>query len=254
MIKGTMRSGNPKKERQKHQNVYKFRANKNSRKTRALAGTPLDKLCKRCYEILKWKLDYHKYKPLKEPGKCIKCESKSIVKAYRMFCDNCATKHKICSKCGNKTEEYHQVGSKMTKDEKLEQVEKILATLKEREKRSITRAIMKGEIGYDPEKGLVYTGKDRKALKLKKKAKEEDSNDEFFGDNEDLLDEGDEYDDMNEGNMQQEGKESEEENNDEIDKESEGDANEVKDKDIKDVEKKESKKEEEDEWEDEPDQ
>eukprot|EP00826_Nyctotherus_ovalis_P036749 TRINITY_DN3284_c0_g2_i2.p1 TRINITY_DN3284_c0_g2~~TRINITY_DN3284_c0_g2_i2.p1 ORF type:complete len:215 (+),score=68.74 TRINITY_DN3284_c0_g2_i2:82-726(+) len=192
MIGGTMRSGNPKKEGQKHQNVYKFRPNKNSRKSRALVSTPLDKLCKRCYEILKWKLDYHKYKPLKEPGKCIKCESKTVVKAYRMFCDNCAAKNKICSKCGNKTEEFHHVGTKMSKDERVEKVEEILATLKEREKRSIMRGILKGEIAYNTEKGLVYTGKDSKALKLRKKKEEEEEFDMSDGSMEDQFDDEDE--------------------------------------------------------------
>eukprot|EP01022_Parablepharisma_sp_SALTPOND_P017692 TRINITY_DN2876_c0_g1_i1.p1 TRINITY_DN2876_c0_g1~~TRINITY_DN2876_c0_g1_i1.p1 ORF type:complete len:865 (-),score=62.86 TRINITY_DN2876_c0_g1_i1:2524-5118(-) len=183
MIGGTLRSGGPKKEGQKHQNVYKFRANKYSKKTKALAATPLDHLCKRCYEKVKWKLMYHKYKPRKEPGKCLKCESKSVTKAYRAICDICASRYKICSKCGEKLDEFYHVGPIMTKQQKLDKVEEILATVKEREKRSIIRGILKGEIDYDPVKGLVYTGKDEKDKKsvelTRKKGKSEDE-DEMF--------------------------------------------------------------------------
>ncbi len=187
MIGGTLRSGNPKKEGQKYQNEFKFRANKYSKKTKALASTPLDKLCKRCYEILKWKLTFHKYKPLREPGKCLKCCEKAVVKAYRSICDVCSTKYKICSKCGDKLDEFYQVGPRMTKQQKLEKIEAILSTLKEREKRSIIRGVMKGEIDYDPVKGLVYTGKedeDKKSVDLKRrgKGKEEDEDEcDFMG-------------------------------------------------------------------------
>ena len=195
MIGGTTRTGNPKKGPQKHQNIYKFKPNKYSKKSKSLGGTPLDKLCKRCYEKVKWKLDFHKYKPLKEPGKCTKCEEKNVIKAYRMFCDNCATKNKICSKCGEKIDEFYHAGIRITKDQKLEKIEEILSTVREREKRSIMRAILKGEIDYDPDKGLVYTGKEGGEVKLKKKKTQDDDMDAFMDDDDDLIDKDEPLDD-----------------------------------------------------------
>lgn len=195
MMGGTLRSGAPKKEGQKHQNQFAFRNNKSSKKSHQLASTPLDKLCKRCYEKLKWKLNFHKYKPLKEPGKCVKCTERNITKAYRSFCDNCAMKFKICSKCGEKLDEFYHVGPIMTKQEKVDKIEAILATLKEREKRSILRAVLKGEIDYDPKKGLVYTGKEdeeKKSVELHRgKGKSEDDEDDMMMSDEDG--EGEEY-------------------------------------------------------------
>ena len=188
---GTTRTGCPKKEGQKHQNEFKFRANRLSKKSKALASTPLDRLCKRCYEKLKWKLTYHKYKPLREPGKCLKCASKTVAKAYRSFCDVCSSQLKICSKCGERLDEFYQEGPRMTKQQRIEKMEAILDTLKEREKRSLTRAILKGEIDYDPvTKGLIYTGKDSDPKKpvslVRGKKAEKDDEDIMGGDSDDM--------------------------------------------------------------------
>ena len=55
--------------------------------------TPLDRLCSRCLEQIKWKLQFGKYKPLTATAKCIKCEAKNIVKAYRHSCDKCSDEY-----------------------------------------------------------------------------------------------------------------------------------------------------------------
>ena len=50
----------------------------------------MDKLCQRCFDQIQWRIDYKKYKPLSVPSRCHECKKKSIVKAYRMLCDQCA--------------------------------------------------------------------------------------------------------------------------------------------------------------------
>jgi len=101
------RSGNTAKQGQKYQNTSKFKHNKNSLLTRKIRDTtPLDNLCKRCLDILEWKINYRKYKPLTAAAKCIKCEGRNIYKAYRQICDSCALSKKLCSKCMEPTEAY----------------------------------------------------------------------------------------------------------------------------------------------------
>jgi hypothetical protein len=100
------RGGNNVKKGQKYQNTYAFKHNKNSLLTRKIKESPLDFLCKRCLEKLEWRINFRKYKPLTIAGKCLKCENKSVYKAYRTLCDICATNSKSCSMCGLVVKEY----------------------------------------------------------------------------------------------------------------------------------------------------
>lgn len=155
-----MRSGDNRKKAQKHQNEFKFRANKHSKKSHDLADTPLDRMCKRCYEKIKWKLAFHKYKPLTDPAKCIKCGQKTVVKAYKIICDPCTIKFHICSCCAEHVDDFYQEGPRMTREERMVKIEEILQNVREREKRTIIRKVMKKEIDYDPiKKVLIYVGK-----------------------------------------------------------------------------------------------
>ena len=78
------------KKSQAHQNSFKFRHNKKSVKTEKIKNSPLDFLCQRCHDILQWKIDYRKYKPLTAMTKCNQCHERNIIKAYRSICDMCA--------------------------------------------------------------------------------------------------------------------------------------------------------------------
>lgn len=100
------RGGDNSKKAQKHQNTFTFKHNKNSILTRKIRETPLDHVCKRCLEQLEWRINYRKYKPLTTPAKCLKCEQKTIYKAYRTLCDPCASDPKVCTKCALPVEEY----------------------------------------------------------------------------------------------------------------------------------------------------
>eukprot|EP01038_Epipyxis_sp_PR26KG_P013322 gene13322-17853_t len=56
-------------------------------------------ICKRCREKVQWRFKYDKYKSLRTPGTCSACKQRKITKAYRTFCDDCASNRKVCSSC-----------------------------------------------------------------------------------------------------------------------------------------------------------
>ena len=87
-----MSTSNRKKQGQKYKNKSKFKLNEDSKLTQRIKATPLDHLCQRCYDQIKWKIDYKKYKPLSQPGKCTDCHQKNVLKAYRALCDKCTIK------------------------------------------------------------------------------------------------------------------------------------------------------------------
>lgn len=156
------RGGNNTKKAQKHQNSFSFKHNKNSLLTRKIAQSPLDNLCKRCLEKLEWRISFRKYKPLSNPGKCLKCEGKTIYKAYRTICDACALTNKVCSKCGEACEEYAKPTnwkndpSKKNKHLQKDPMSEILKNLKVRCKRTVERKLREGEdLVFDEQKGIL---------------------------------------------------------------------------------------------------
>lgn len=156
--------GNIRKEGQKYQNSFGFKHNKNSMLTRKIQETPLDFLCEHCLDILEWKIKFRKYKPLSAPSKCIACELKSVYKGHRNICDKCAITNKLCTKCMQPCE----VWGKPTRSSKVLRMkpkdttfDDIVASLKERQRRTVMRKIQDGEdIVFDIEKGIInkYTG------------------------------------------------------------------------------------------------
>jgi hypothetical protein len=91
---------------QKHQNKTTYKVQFKQHLIDLQENTPKDHLCKRCYEIIDWKLKYGKYKKLTVPGKCQKCQKKNILKSYRHNCEGCSSEFKICSKCSKPIEEF----------------------------------------------------------------------------------------------------------------------------------------------------
>lgn len=145
----------------KHQNSFAFKHNKNSKKTRKIAGIHHNSLCKRCQEQIQWRKKFRKYKPRKAPGKCRGCELKKITLAYHVLCNTCAEAKKVCPKCTksepNEAEQKAAGGltsatgaDNAATDEsiaKRSQVEHLLpAGMKERERRTILRKVDKGEM------------------------------------------------------------------------------------------------------------
>eukprot|EP01135_Chromosphaera_perkinsii_P001521 Nk52_evm1s206 gene=Nk52_evmTU1s206 len=96
--------GNTKKTGQKHQNTFAWKHNKGSKKTETIMAMPISDVCKRCYDIIEWRKQYRKYKPLVQPKKCTKCSQKAIKTAYHIMCIPCARDLKVCAKCGEAKE------------------------------------------------------------------------------------------------------------------------------------------------------
>lgn len=94
--------GNTNRKRpQKHQNrtAFKNDLHDTSHQTKFINSLSIYGVCKRCKDILDWKIKYKKYKPLTAPRKCTGCEQKSIKHAYHMLCNQCAKERSVCPKC-----------------------------------------------------------------------------------------------------------------------------------------------------------
>ncbi|KAF5218284.1 hypothetical protein ECC02_008784 [Trypanosoma cruzi] len=55
--------------------------------------------CRRCCDILQWKVDYGKYIPLERQRKCNCCQERTVTIAYHHICQRCATERARCAKC-----------------------------------------------------------------------------------------------------------------------------------------------------------
>lgn len=134
--------GNSNRSRpQKYQNqtVFKNDLHDKSRKIKVINDLEVAGVCERCKKIIEWKIKYKKYKPLKAPSKCIKCEEKSVKHAYHNTCLPCAQRLKACPKCGNEGE---IVEGKPTKEEAIKldvELKALLKKLPERKRRTFIR-------------------------------------------------------------------------------------------------------------------
>ncbi len=137
-------------------------------------NTPKDKLCKRCYEIIDWKLKFGKYKKLRTPRKCQFCQRKLVCKAYRHICDICAQEKKACAKCMksiNAFQPYKNPKTEEIKENKqIFQIKVFLKKYRECSKRKIYRLIDK-DLVYFKESKFYFreTEKEVVDLQLKKK-------------------------------------------------------------------------------------
>ncbi|CAG0886650.1 unnamed protein product [Darwinula stevensoni] len=87
---------------QKHQNssAFKNTLHDKSKKTQDMNSMALFNMCARCQDIIQWKIKFKKYKPLSVPRKCVKCQEKTIKRAYMIICDPCVSGTGVCAKCG----------------------------------------------------------------------------------------------------------------------------------------------------------
>jgi Uncharacterized conserved protein (DUF2039) len=74
-------------------------------------------VCARCRAKVQWRFQYNKYKPLKNLANCQNCKQKCVTKAYRTWCDKCASSKKACSSCCEDMETANALYKKET-DEK----------------------------------------------------------------------------------------------------------------------------------------
>lgn len=138
----SLQRGNTTRSRsQKHQNHVAFRNNlhDNSQKTKFINSIEVANVCKRCKTIIEWKIKYKKYKTLKTPVKCTKCEQKTVKHSYHNICLPCAKQQQVCSKCGEKKE---IIEGKPSKEEQIKldaEFKVTLKTMSERKRRTFLR-------------------------------------------------------------------------------------------------------------------
>ncbi|XP_078070065.1 uncharacterized protein C9orf85 homolog [Mustelus asterias] len=109
-----------RKRAQKHQNAIGFKNDKyiKSERIKRLNAMVHSGVCKRCKEVLEWKIKYNKYKPLSQARKCVKCLQKTVKDSYHVMCKPCAFKLELCAKCGKREEIVNPLDSAGDQDEK----------------------------------------------------------------------------------------------------------------------------------------
>lgn len=151
------KTGTKKSQKHKNKQAYKLRFKQD--KVDLRENTKLDRVCERCYEQLKWKLQFGKYKPLNTPAKCQKCEKKKIVKPYRIICNTCADQLKCCAKCGQDKEihlDAKHVTSKTAEMRRLQEFDRYVGMMQERSRRKIHRLLEDGLVAFE---GGKFTNK-----------------------------------------------------------------------------------------------
>lgn len=134
--------GNANRSRpQKHKNQTAFKNDlyDTSHKTKFINNIEVANVCERCKKIIEWKIKYKKYKPLKAPAKCTKCDQKTVKHAYHIMCLPCAKQQHVCPKCSEKRE---IVEAKPTREESIKldvELQTLLKKLPERKRRTFIR-------------------------------------------------------------------------------------------------------------------
>ncbi|XP_015598919.1 uncharacterized protein C9orf85 homolog [Cephus cinctus] len=139
--KGNTSRSRPQKYQNRH--VFKNDLHDKSHKTKFINSLHIANVCERCKRIIEWKIKYKKYKPLKAPTKCTKCDQKCVKHAYHIMCGPCAGKDQVCPKCGTKGE---IVIGQPTPQEQIKldsELQALLKSLPERKKRTFLRYMNK---------------------------------------------------------------------------------------------------------------
>lgn len=132
--------------RQKYQNktVFKNTLHDNSKRTKMINSMEIAEVCKRCQDVIAWKVKYKKYKLLSQPKTCVKCHQKTIKDAYHTVCLTCAKDLEICCKCGKKEEIVaHKSPTKAEQLKAIAQLEMEVKCLSERKRRAYYRYLDK---------------------------------------------------------------------------------------------------------------
>lgn len=138
--------GNVKRKRpQKYKNrtAFKNDLHDTSSKIKQVNSIEIVNVCLKCKDILEWKIKYKKYKILKAPKKCTKCEQKTVKNSYHMMCIPCAEMQKVCPKCG----EVKEIVKKSSPDQlKFDaELQNLVKGLPERKRRTFLRYISQKE-------------------------------------------------------------------------------------------------------------
>ncbi|KAK3828628.1 MAG: hypothetical protein J3Q66DRAFT_383315 [Benniella sp.] len=150
--KVSTRKGANRKQAQAHKNSFAFHANPGSKLTKKIASMPVSGLCEKCVEVIEWRKKFRKYKPLTTMKKCVHCQQKAIKEAYHVMCNKCAGEKNICAKC-LESREIVPTSIKSEKEIVQEKVnlERLLSSMTERERRSYLRQMERGKKTGNPE-------------------------------------------------------------------------------------------------------
>ncbi|KAI3384613.1 hypothetical protein SNEBB_000093 [Seison nebaliae] len=93
--------GNVKRQRQKYKNTKAFKndMHDSNGKQKQLNDMQLIDVCLHCYDIIKWKIKYKKYKTISQPAICTNCKERKVYRAYMTLCQPCSEKMNKCAKC-----------------------------------------------------------------------------------------------------------------------------------------------------------
>nr|XP_022909400.1 uncharacterized protein C9orf85 homolog [Onthophagus taurus] len=183
----TQKGNNTRSRPQKHQNKSSFKnsLHDTSHRTKFINNIQVSDVCTRCKDVIEWKIKYKKYKPLTQPKKCVKCEQKTVRKAYHVMCRDCGKKLSVCTKCCQSKE---IIPAPPDQEEQLKldkELQVLLQSLSERKRRTFLRYMNKKE------KDLGETSEQKKDDLVKKLNELNVKDDSEFGD----LDDDDDYND-----------------------------------------------------------
>lgn len=101
-MKRVVKNGHPGS-RQGYMNKVKFNPNKYKDTKDHLPDKIIEVMttlcCKRCCDIIQWKLDYGKYTPLEAARKCNLCSQRKVTLAHHRICRGCSMDQARCTKC-----------------------------------------------------------------------------------------------------------------------------------------------------------
>ncbi|KYQ92581.1 hypothetical protein DLAC_06571 [Tieghemostelium lacteum] len=143
--------GGNKSSRANNKQRTAFKHNPGSKKTEMILALPNEGLCYKCHETIEWRKRYRRYKPLTVPGKCNKCQQKTVKRAYHSTCDDCSIKNNICAKCNEPKGIINKIVSKEEQDKEQAQIREALKSMTERQRRTFFREVEKGKDSKDKE-------------------------------------------------------------------------------------------------------
>ncbi|CAG9771995.1 unnamed protein product [Ceutorhynchus assimilis] len=165
----------------KNRSVFKNSLHDTSQKTKSINSTHISHVCQRCKEIIEWKIRYKKYKPLTQPKKCVKCEQKTVKRAYHIMCDPCGQKLGVCSKCDKSKEVIEAPPSEKEQFQLDEEMKEMLKSLPERKRRTFLRYMNKSkeEEKTDQKDDILKKLNELKVNEEEEDDDEEDDDDDF---------------------------------------------------------------------------
>ena len=120
------------------------RADKQNTLKKVVEALPNQGVCQRCYEQIEWKKQYGKYKPLKQPAKCVGCGRRNVEHSYHTLCKSCARDRNACAKCAIQAPKPPERASDSEALERLPSADE-LAEMNERQRRSALRKVEKAK-------------------------------------------------------------------------------------------------------------